>query len=227
MRPVCLVLPGGVDGHCHMDQPSYAGTACADDFRSGTTSAACGGTTTVIPFAMAGRHDPLGQTVAAYRRLAEGKALIDYAIHPTIQSVPQGLVDEVLPGLIRGGYASLKIFTTYDGFRLDDRAILEVFTAAAREGALVMVHAENDAIIKWRTQDLLARGLRAPRYVAQARPALAEREAIHRVISLAELTGARVLTSCLQCGRARRDHGCARPGRAGLCRDLHPIPDLR
>ena len=32
-----LVLPGGVDGHCHMDQPSYAGTACADDFQSGTT----------------------------------------------------------------------------------------------------------------------------------------------------------------------------------------------
>ncbi len=176
-----------------MDQPSYAGTACADDFRSGTTSAACGGTTTVIPFAMAGQHDPLGQTVAAYRQLADGKALIDYAIHPTIQSVPPGLVDEVLPGLIRGGYASLKIFTTYDGFRLDDRAILEVFTTAAREGALVMVHAENDAIIKWCTQDLLARGLRAPRYVAQARPALAEREAIHRVISLAELTGARVL----------------------------------
>ena len=58
--------------------------------------------------------------------------------------VPPGLVDDVLPGLIRGGYASLKIFTTYDGFRLDDGAILEVFTTAAREGALVMVHAENE-----------------------------------------------------------------------------------
>ena len=57
---------------------------------------------------MAGQHDPLSQTVAAYRQLADGKALIDYAIHPTIQSVPPGLVDDVLPGLIRGGYASLE-----------------------------------------------------------------------------------------------------------------------
>ena len=30
-----LVLPGGVDGHCHMDQPSYAGTACATDWMVG------------------------------------------------------------------------------------------------------------------------------------------------------------------------------------------------
>src|SRR5690242_360132 len=47
-----LVTPGGVDSHCHMDQQPWEGQATCDDFRSGTTSAACGGTTTVIPFAM-------------------------------------------------------------------------------------------------------------------------------------------------------------------------------
>lgn len=46
-----LVLPGGVDGHCHLDQPMAGGSRMADDFRSGTVSTACGGTTTVIPFA--------------------------------------------------------------------------------------------------------------------------------------------------------------------------------
>src|SRR6266498_3291111 len=46
-----LVLPGGVDGHCHLDQPVPAPMKMADDFESGTRSAACGGTTTVIPFA--------------------------------------------------------------------------------------------------------------------------------------------------------------------------------
>ncbi|MHB8668047.1 MAG: amidohydrolase family protein, partial [Burkholderiales bacterium] len=45
------VLPGGVDGHCHLDQPMSDGSRMADDFASGTISAACGGTTTVIPFA--------------------------------------------------------------------------------------------------------------------------------------------------------------------------------
>ncbi len=46
-----LVLPGGVDAHCHLDQPMPDGLRMADDFESGTRSAACGGTTTVIPFA--------------------------------------------------------------------------------------------------------------------------------------------------------------------------------
>ncbi len=46
-----LVLPGGVDGHCHLDQPMGDGSRMADDFYSGTVSAACGGTTTVLPFA--------------------------------------------------------------------------------------------------------------------------------------------------------------------------------
>jgi len=49
-----LVLPGGVDAHCHLAQPTYGGVACADDFESGTVSALCGGTTTVMPFATQG-----------------------------------------------------------------------------------------------------------------------------------------------------------------------------
>ena len=46
-----LVLPGGVDSHCHIEQMSASGVLCADDFYSGSVSAAFGGTTTVIPFA--------------------------------------------------------------------------------------------------------------------------------------------------------------------------------
>ena len=45
------VLPGGIDSHCHLEQISSAGVMCADDFYSGTVSAAFGGTTTVVPFA--------------------------------------------------------------------------------------------------------------------------------------------------------------------------------
>ena len=33
-----LVLPGGIDSHCHLEQPEYLGAVCADDFRSGTIS---------------------------------------------------------------------------------------------------------------------------------------------------------------------------------------------
>ena len=40
-----LVLPGGIDAHCHLDQQSPTGLRHADDFYSGTRSAAVGGTT--------------------------------------------------------------------------------------------------------------------------------------------------------------------------------------
>src|SRR5579871_1823738 len=46
-----LVLPGGVDSHCHIEQLSAAGIMNADTFESATVSAAFGGTTTVICFA--------------------------------------------------------------------------------------------------------------------------------------------------------------------------------
>src|SRR5471030_581968 len=46
-----LTLPGGVDAHCHLDQPVPGGLRMADDFFTVTRSAVCGGTTTIIPFA--------------------------------------------------------------------------------------------------------------------------------------------------------------------------------
>src|SRR4051794_28796263 len=46
-----LVLPGGVDSHCHIHQPPAAnGSVNADSFETATRSAAAGGTTTVISF---------------------------------------------------------------------------------------------------------------------------------------------------------------------------------
>ena len=76
-----LILPGGVDGHCHLDQPLNDGAEMADDFFSGTRSAACGGTTTVIPFACQMKGDSLRAAVEDYHQRAEGKAVIDYAFH--------------------------------------------------------------------------------------------------------------------------------------------------
>ena len=66
----CLVLPGGIDSHCHIEQRSSAGIVCADDFYSATVSAAFGGTTTVIPFAAQHRGQSLRQVVEEYHAAA-------------------------------------------------------------------------------------------------------------------------------------------------------------
>jgi dihydropyrimidinase len=188
-----LVLPGGVDGHCHMDQPMPAPMRMADDFESGTRSAACGGTTTVIPFAAQAKGQSLAAAVEDYHRRASGKACIDYAFHLIVTDPTEQVLARELPRLIGEGYTSFKIYMTYDDLKLSDREILAVFDVARREGAMVMVHAENSDAIAWLTERLTAAGRTAPKYHAASRPMPVEREATHRAITFSELADVPIL----------------------------------
>ena len=76
-----LVTPGGVDAHCHLDQPMGDGSIMADDFATGTVSAACGGTTTAIPFACQQKGQSLRAAIDDYHQRAHEKPVIDYAFH--------------------------------------------------------------------------------------------------------------------------------------------------
>src|SRR6266567_2558407 len=144
-----LVLPGGVDSHCHIEQQSSNGILCADDFYSATVAAAFGGTTTVIPFAAQHRGQSLRQVVVDYHAAAAPKAVIDYAFHLIISDPSEQVLGQELPALIRDGYTSFKVYMTYDLLRLDDRQMLDILALARREGAFVMVHAENHDMIAW------------------------------------------------------------------------------
>ncbi|WDZ95286.1 dihydropyrimidinase [Herbaspirillum sp. WKF16] len=188
-----LVLPGGVDAHCHLDQPMEEGLKMADDFESGTISAACGGTTTVIPFAAQAKGQSLRAAVEDYHRRAEGRAVIDYAFHMIVSDPSEKVLKEELPQLVREGYTSFKIYMTYDDLKLNDRQILDLLALARREGAMVMVHAENADCIGWLTEQLEEAGLTAPKYHAQSRPMMVEREATHRAIALSELVDVPIL----------------------------------
>jgi dihydropyrimidinase len=182
-----LVLPGAIDSHCHIEQRSSAGVMTADDFYSATVAAAFGGTTTVIPFAAQHRGQSLRQVVAEYHAAAGPKAVIDYAFHLIVSDPSEQVLGQELPALIRDGYTSFKVYMTYDLLRLDDRQMLDILALARREGALVMVHAENHDIIGWLADRLLAKGLSQPRYHAVAHARLAEGEATGRAVALAEL----------------------------------------
>lgn len=52
----CLVIPGGIDPHTHLDMP-FGGTVTKDDFETGTIAAAFGGTTTVIDFCLTNKGE--------------------------------------------------------------------------------------------------------------------------------------------------------------------------
>ncbi len=188
-----LVLPGGVDSHCHVEQLSSTGKMCADDFYTATVAAAFGGTTTIIPFAAQHRGDSIVAIVDDYARRAAEKAVIDYGFHLIIADPNARALNEELPAMIRRGITSFKVYMTYDLLRLADDQLLDVLAAADRERALVMVHAENHEIIKWIAKRLLERGHKAPKFHMTSHHPLAEAEATNRVIALSRLLDVPVL----------------------------------
>ena len=188
-----LILPGGVDAHCHIDEPMSGNVVMADDFYTGTLAAACGGTTTVIPFARQFKGQSLKAAVEDAHQRAQGKAVIDYAFHPIISDPTPEVLELELPALIQAGYTSFKIYMTYDDLKLNDYQLLSVLAIARQEGALTMVHAENTDCIRWMVVQLEAAGNLAPRYHATSRPMVVEREATHRAISLSEFIDVPIL----------------------------------
>ncbi len=188
-----LVMPGGIDSHCHVEQISSNGLMTADDFHSATVSAAFGGTTTIIPFAAQHRGMSLPKVVADYHACAGPKAVIDYGFHLIVSDPDEQALRHDLPALIGQGYTSFKVYMTYDMLKLDDYQVLDVLDLARRHGALVMVHAENNDMIKWIAKRLLANGHTAPKYHAVSHDPLAESEATSRVIQLSRLLDTPIL----------------------------------
>ena len=182
-----LVLPGGVDSHAHIEQLSAAGIMNADTFESATTSAAFGGTTTVISFAAQHVGMKLPQVLADYHALARRGAVIDYAFHVIIADpTPETLANDI-PALVKDGHASIKIFMTYDRLKIDDEPLLDILVAARRSGAMLCAHAENHGIIAWMAKRLLARGYAHPKYHAISHARFSEADAINRLIGMAAL----------------------------------------
>jgi dihydropyrimidinase len=182
-----LVLPGGVDSHCHIEQLSAAGIMNADTWESATASAAFGGTTTVIAFAAQHVGMNLAQVVADYAALARKGAVVDYSFHMIVADPTEATLKEHLPALIREGHASIKVFMTYDRLRVDDEQMLDVLLAAREGGALVCAHAENHGMIAWMGKRLVARGYTAPKFHAVSHPRASEAEAINRLVAMAAL----------------------------------------
>ncbi|MBT6274994.1 MAG: dihydropyrimidinase [Chromatiales bacterium] len=182
-----LVLPGGVEAHCHIEQESSMGMMCADDFASGSISAAFGGNTTIVPFAAQHRGQSLRDVVDTYRARAEARSVLDFACHLIISDPTEHILGQELPALIMDGYTSFKVYMTYELLKVNDRQLLDVLATARRYGAMTMVHAENNDVINWMTERLLAGGHSAPKYHAMSHARIAESEAANRAISMAEL----------------------------------------
>src|SRR6202789_3476718 len=199
--PGKYVVPGGIDGHPHLDMP-FGGTNSSDDFETGTLAAAYGGTTSIVDFAIQTKGAPLQRGPDPLHRKAEGKAAVDYAFHMIMTDVNDRTVPE-MQAVVDQGVTSFKMFMAYPGVLfVDDGQIFRGMQRAGEIGALICMHAENGIPIDILVQQALAKGHTAPIYHGLTRPQIAEAEGTFRAICLAEMAGAPVYMVHLSAERA-------------------------
>lgn len=181
-----IIFPGGIDVHTHMEFTLGAAETC-DTYETGTRSAAFGGTTTLIDFALQGQGESLKQVLDRRLALAESQACVDYSFHLILTDVSGEQLQE-LPDLINEGISSFKMFMAYpDILMCDDAAIFRTMRVAGNHGGMVNLHAENGGVIQVLIEEALEKGHTSPKYHALTRPTILEAEATHRAIRLAEL----------------------------------------
>jgi dihydropyrimidinase len=183
------VLPGGIDGHTHMEMP-FGGTFSVDTFETGTRAAAWGGTTTIIDFAVQPKGTSLQAALDKWHEKAGGNCAIDYGFHMIVSDVNDTTLKEMAT-CVDGGVTSFKMFMAYPGvFYATDGEILLAMQQAERIGALTMMHAENGIAIDELVAQAIAAGQTAPLQHGLTRPPELEAEATGRAITLAAVTGA-------------------------------------
>ncbi|NRG39599.1 dihydropyrimidinase [Rathayibacter sp. VKM Ac-2835] len=183
------VIPGGIDAHTHMEMP-FGGTFASDTFETGTRAAAWGGTTSIVDFVVQYPGESVVDRYQAWQEKAAGNCAIDYGFHQILSDVQDSSL-VAMDELMAEGVTSFKLFMAYKGvFLSDDGQILRAFQKGASNGAMMMMHAENGAIIDELVKQSLAAGNTSPYFHGTSRPWQAEEEATHRAIMIADLTGA-------------------------------------
>jgi dihydropyrimidinase len=183
----CLVMPGGIDPHTHLEMP-FMGTYSADDFDSGTRAALAGGTTMVVDFVLPGQGQPLMDAAKMWHNKST-RAHCDYSYHMAVTwwgpKVWEGMAESVSAGI-----TSFKHFLAYKGaLMVNDDELFASFRRIGDLGGLAMVHAENGDVVAELTAKLLAEGNTGPEGHAYSRPPQVEGEATNRAIMIADMAG--------------------------------------
>src|SRR3954470_18619429 len=222
------VLPGAVDPHTHLEMP-WRGETTIDDFESGQTAAAFGGTTTHVDFCIQGKGQTFGEALELWHDKRNGKAIIDNGFHIAITDLAgQERLDELATLPDEHGVTSYKLFMAYkDSLMVDDETLFRAMQVAAGSGALVMVHAEHGDAIEVLMGEASAAGNTAPIYHALSRPPETEGEATNRAIQLARVAGAKLYVVHVSCAESAAAAAKCYAGPAPCPGSVEPIAIAR
>ncbi len=186
-----LVLPGGIDSHVHFNDV-FMGTVSVHDYFTGTRAAAFGGTTSVIDFSNQVPGGSLARTLQDKLEESEGKALIDFGVHPAITRPDDDTLAEI-PRVVAAGAPTMKCYMTYreDGLLIEDHDLKRIVRSLTEAGGMLMLHAEDNDTIEVNVPKLIQEGKTSPIFHARSKPPEVETEAIRRIIAMARETGGR------------------------------------
>lgn len=192
------VMPGGIDPHTHMELP-FMGTVASEDFFTGTSAAAAGGTTMILDFVIPDPKEPLLDAFRKWRGWAE-KSACDYSLHVAVTWWDDSVARDMETLTRDHGVNSFKHFMAYkNAIMADDEILVSSFMKARELGALCTVHAENGELVFRLQKEIYERGIRGPEGHPLSRPPEVEGEAANRAIRIAEVLGVPlyvVHTSC-------------------------------
>ncbi|MDP9374675.1 MAG: allantoinase AllB [Chloroflexota bacterium] len=182
------ILPGGIDPHTHMREPSRADR---EGFATGTAAAAAGGITTIVEMPQADPPAIDGASFALKRAGVEAHALIDVALYGGAVGQDRARLEE----LAAAGAVAFKSFMCDSSPaypKVDDAQLYDTLLAVAELDSFLTVHAENDALLQAGLRRLKAAGRHDPLAHCESRPPLVEAEAVRRAIYLAGEANAHV-----------------------------------
>jgi len=195
----CYVMPGGIDPHTHMELP-FMGTTASEDFFTGTSAAAAGGTTMIIDFVIPNPQQPVMDAWKSWNEWAQ-KAASDYSFHVAITWWDDTVHRDMGKLVAEHGVNSFKHFMAYkNAIMCDDEVLVNSFTRARELGALATVHAENGELVFRLQEEIYNKGIHGPEGHPLSRPPEVEGEAANRAIRIAEVLGTPlyvVHTSCI------------------------------
>lgn len=223
----CYILPGGIDTHTHFDAGIGIATT-ADDFQSGTKAAIVGGTTTIIDHATQNKGESLKETLRIQHKKSDGICYCDYGFHMGITDWNDETSNE-MEDMIKEGITSFKMYMAYKGkLQVDDGVIYKALKRSKEIKALLCFHCENGDVIEELISEAKIKGNTSPYYHPKTRPVEVEREAITRLLTIAEIADSPVYIVHLSSKEGLLSILDAKKKRGkGLCRNLSSIFTVR